>query len=105
MENVWSYISHEVYANNKQYRTVGALKRAIIAAWKTIDIPYLTSLYDTMSKHITQVLQRNRRICNYCKTISDDLPLFKSLNCYFSKTVYIYVTAKNQYFAKNILIR
>ncbi|PAV86294.1 hypothetical protein WR25_20445 [Diploscapter pachys] len=54
MENVWSYISREVYANRKQYRTVNELKRAIIAACKTVDIPYLTSLYDIIPKCITQ---------------------------------------------------
>ena len=40
IENVWGWLSHEIYKEGNQYNTLDDLKAAILRAWKKLDEDY-----------------------------------------------------------------
>ena len=54
----------QVYADNRQYRNVEELKRAILDAWNSISTELLKKLSDSIQNRIFQVIQRNGGLLN-----------------------------------------
>jgi transposase len=50
MENLWAIVSRRVYANNKRYEAVKALKAAILLEWNGIEDSILKKLIKSMEK-------------------------------------------------------
>uniref|UniRef100_A0A914EHI6 Transposase n=1 Tax=Acrobeloides nanus TaxID=290746 RepID=A0A914EHI6_9BILA len=59
IENIWGILVRRIYAENKQYQNVKELKKAIVAAWHTIDQEIIDDLVLSMDNRIFQVINRN----------------------------------------------
>ena len=59
MENLWGILVRRIYAENQQYHNVDELKKAIVAAWHTIDQEVLDNLVLSMDNRIFQVIRNN----------------------------------------------
>lgn len=57
-ENVWGYMVRKIYANNKQYQDVNSLKKAIVAAWQTVDQKLIDNLVLSMDNRLFRVIRR-----------------------------------------------
>ena len=58
MENLWTILSFEVYANCDQYESLDDLKEAILDAWERIPPHFLTKLCDSMVNRCVAVIDR-----------------------------------------------
>lgn len=58
IENVWGILARRVYANNKQYRNVAELKKAIQAEWDGLEQEHIDSLVESMQNRVFEVIQR-----------------------------------------------
>ena len=65
IENLWGIMVRQVYADNRQYRNVEELKRAILDAWNSISTELLKKLSNSMQNRIFQVIQRNGGVTDY----------------------------------------
>lgn len=59
IENLWGIIVRRIYANNRQYPTVEALKDAIWQSWIEIDQEITDNLVLSMDNRLFQVINRN----------------------------------------------
>ena len=59
MENLWGILVRRIYAENKQYQSVGELKMAIVAAWQSVEQEVIDNLVLSMDNRIFQVINRN----------------------------------------------
>ena len=64
MENLWGILVRRIYAENQQYHNVDELKKAIVAAWHTIDQEVLDNLL-SMDNRIFQVIRNNGDTIDY----------------------------------------
>uniref|UniRef100_A0A8R1HUX9 HTH_Tnp_Tc3_2 domain-containing protein n=1 Tax=Caenorhabditis japonica TaxID=281687 RepID=A0A8R1HUX9_CAEJA len=55
IENVWGYMVHKIYEGNKSYVNVAQLKRAIEAAWLTVDQQLIDNLYPSLDSRIFEL--------------------------------------------------
>lgn len=58
IENLWGILVRRIYAENKQYQSVGELKQAIVAAWQGIEQELVDQLVLSMENRIFQVINR-----------------------------------------------
>ncbi|KAG3084978.1 hypothetical protein PI124_g10458 [Phytophthora idaei] len=65
IENVWSVMAARVYANGRQYRTVGELEVAIMAAWDSIEQAYLLKHVESMPRRCLAVIKQKGDLTNY----------------------------------------
>lgn len=65
MENLWGYLVRKVYANSRQYRSVGELETAIVDAWDTIPQDLINNLIGSMNNRCFQVINRNDNRSKY----------------------------------------
>ena len=65
IENVWGYLSRQVYANGKQYNTKEELKNSILDCWKKIPQDYIQKLYSSIPARIFEVIQKNGGSTHY----------------------------------------
>ena len=50
IENVWSYMSDQIYHDGTTYQNVNYLWDALVKAWQSIPIEYIESLYTSIPK-------------------------------------------------------
>lgn len=65
IENLWGILVRRVYANNKQYATVQALKSAIIDAWESIEQTIYSNLINSMPSRIFELIQKKGTATHY----------------------------------------
>jgi hypothetical protein len=65
IENVWSVMAARVYAHGRQYRTVGELEVAIMAAWASIEQKYLLKLVESMPRRCLAVIKQKGGLTKY----------------------------------------
>jgi len=65
IENLWGIIVRRIYAENRQFQTVDALKSAIQAAWTSIDRQMIQNLVNSMQNRIFQVINRSGKCTDY----------------------------------------
>ncbi|KAG3049646.1 hypothetical protein PI124_g9200 [Phytophthora idaei] len=65
IENVWSVMAARVYAHGRQYRTVGVLEVAIMAAWDSIEQEYLLKLVESMPRRCLAVIKQKGDLTKY----------------------------------------
>lgn len=65
MENLWAIIVRRVYAQTRQYSTVGELETAIIEAWEGISPEIIRNLVLSMKNRLFQVINRNGKLTDY----------------------------------------
>lgn len=65
MENVWGWLSLQVYKNSRQFSTSEELQKALQQAWNQIPVNYLKTLYDSMPSRIFELIQKNGKCTNY----------------------------------------
>lgn len=58
IENLWGILSQRVYANNKQFRTVPELIRAIRMEWTRIEPHILQNLVLSMEKRKSDLVEK-----------------------------------------------
>lgn len=58
MENVWGLLTHDVYANGKQYDSVDQLKTAILEAWGRISLETCQKLANSMHNRMLDVIAK-----------------------------------------------
>ncbi|KAE9192277.1 hypothetical protein PF005_g18520 [Phytophthora fragariae] len=63
--NVWSVMAARVYAHGRQYRTVGDLEKAIMAAWASIEQEYLCKLVESMPRRCLAVIKQKGGLTKY----------------------------------------
>ncbi|KAH9143832.1 hypothetical protein AeRB84_012191 [Aphanomyces euteiches] len=56
IEIVWGALAREVYANGRQYESPDELRRSIVFEWANIRQEYLSTLVDSMSTRMAQVI-------------------------------------------------
>jgi hypothetical protein len=54
--NLWGYMTRKVYPNRKQYSTLESLETACRESWKGIDQNYITALFDSMPRRVSELL-------------------------------------------------
>lgn len=59
IENVWGWLSRKVYAEGKQYENRSDLIAAVEAAFVSIPISYLESLYNSLGNRMFEVIRCN----------------------------------------------
>lgn len=65
MENVWSLLVREIYANGKQYATISELKASIISHWKNIAQNTLKSLVRSMPNRVFTLIRKSGAYTGY----------------------------------------
>lgn len=65
MENLWGILVRDIYANNRQYKSVNELKTAIIGSWSKIRKETIKKLVDSMNNRIFQVIHGNGKLTDY----------------------------------------
>lgn len=65
IENLWGYLSRQVYENNKQYHSTYELEMAIMEKWDNIPESFLKKLINSMPNRVFQVIQRNGGATSY----------------------------------------
>jgi hypothetical protein len=65
MENVWGMLVREVFADCRQFETVGQLKQALLHAWEKIKPEALLNLVSSMPERIFQVINRDGGVKDY----------------------------------------
>ena len=58
VENIWGIIVRQIYANKKQYNSIGKLKVAVSEAWEDFEMEISKNLVGSMPKRIFQVIER-----------------------------------------------
>lgn len=59
MENLWSYLVRQVYADGKQYDAVGPLETAIVDAWESIPQKLIDNLIGSMNNRCFEVISKH----------------------------------------------
>ena len=59
IENVWGILVRRVYAENKQYETVGELKNEILKIWSEIGGDIRKNLIESMPKRIFELIEKH----------------------------------------------
>ncbi|KAG6962143.1 hypothetical protein JG688_00008758 [Phytophthora aleatoria] len=57
IENVWGYLTRDVYSDGKQYMTLEDLKDAILDAWEKLDMSRLQELVKSMLDRVADVVE------------------------------------------------
>uniref|UniRef100_A0AAV1TT56 Tc1-like transposase DDE domain-containing protein n=1 Tax=Peronospora matthiolae TaxID=2874970 RepID=A0AAV1TT56_9STRA len=65
IENLWSIVSRQVYANGTQFECVSELKAALIAAWNAISNATLVSLVRSMPRRCIEVIEKKGSKTHY----------------------------------------
>ncbi|KAG3116405.1 hypothetical protein PI124_g9670 [Phytophthora idaei] len=65
IENGWSVVAAWAYAHGHQYRTVGELEVAIMAAWDSIEQEYLLKLVESMPRRCLAVIKQKEALAEY----------------------------------------
>ena len=65
IENVWGWLSNEIYKEGNQYNTVNDLKNAILGAWDKLNEDYLAKLISSMKNCIFEVINKNGGATHY----------------------------------------
>jgi hypothetical protein len=65
IENIWGQLVRIIYAENKQYRTVVELRKAIFDAWNGLGIQTFQNHINSMPNRIFQVINRNGDATDY----------------------------------------
>ncbi|KAG3120743.1 hypothetical protein PI124_g1437 [Phytophthora idaei] len=65
IENAWSVMAARVYAHGHQYRTVGELEVAIMAAWDSIEQEDLFKLVESMPRRCLAVIKQKGDLTKY----------------------------------------
>ncbi|CAH2100518.1 unnamed protein product [Euphydryas editha] len=65
IENVWGWLSRELYKNGKQYNNKQDLEKGIKKCWSKLPIKYIRSLYDSMPSRIFDLIQKKGKSLNY----------------------------------------
>ncbi|KDO28828.1 hypothetical protein SPRG_20031 [Saprolegnia parasitica CBS 223.65] len=58
IENVWSHVMGDVYADGRRYSSVPALRAAIETAWSRLSSAYLKTLVASMNKRCVAILMK-----------------------------------------------
>lgn len=65
VENVWGWLSREVYKNGKQYNNKQELENGIQKCWSKLPIKYIKNLYNSMPSRIFDLIQKKGKSLNY----------------------------------------
>lgn len=65
MENLWGWLSRQIYSGGKQYDNVTELINAIKNAWNEVPASLLTSLFSSMKRRIFEVISKNGGSTHY----------------------------------------
>lgn len=65
MENIWGILVRRIYANQRQFDTIEALKREIIVQWDNLDLNLLNKLALSMNKRTFELIKANGNQINY----------------------------------------
>ncbi|KAG2774240.1 hypothetical protein PC129_g9680 [Phytophthora cactorum] len=65
IENVWSVMAARVYARGLQYRTVGELDVAIMAAWDSIEQEYMLKLVQSIPHRCLAIIKQKGDLTKY----------------------------------------
>jgi transposase len=65
IENAWSWMAHEVYADKPAYENVEELEVAIRSAWEKMPQDYINRLIDSMPSRMKQVIERKGEYIDY----------------------------------------
>nr|CAD2144563.1 unnamed protein product [Meloidogyne enterolobii] len=65
IENVWSMLVRDIYAEGKQFGTVSELKVAISAAWGRLSQVKVAELIEGMDKRMLEVIRNNGGLTHY----------------------------------------
>lgn len=65
IENVWGWLTLEIYGSGKQFSSVPELVKAIEFGWDSISLNYLASLYQSLPNRMTEVLERQGGSTHY----------------------------------------
>ncbi|KAG3106536.1 hypothetical protein PI125_g13142 [Phytophthora idaei] len=57
IENVWGYLTRDVYSDGKQYMALEDLKDAILDAWEKLDMSRLQELVKSMPDRVADVVE------------------------------------------------
>ena len=65
IENLWSIVSRQVYANGTQFEGVSELKDELTATWNSIPNAALVSLVRSMSRRCIEVVEKKGNQTHY----------------------------------------
>ncbi|CAK9819131.1 Transposable element Tc3 transposase [Anthophora quadrimaculata] len=65
IENVWGYLSRNVYINNTQFSSREELINAIKKEWNNIPLSYIETLYKSLPNRIFQIINNNGGCTKY----------------------------------------
>ncbi|KAG2945078.1 hypothetical protein PC119_g6661 [Phytophthora cactorum] len=58
IENLWSIMTRQVYANGKQYSSVGELTEALYETWDAIEMDTIKSLIESMPRRYKECIKK-----------------------------------------------
>lgn len=65
MENFWGILVRKVYAENRQFESLAALKATILECWTQITIENIQSLVNSMPNRIFKLINKNGAVIDY----------------------------------------
>lgn len=65
MENIWGYLSRQVYASGRQFNSSADLVQEINKTWNNLDLNYIHSLYGSIPERIFEVIKNNGKYTKY----------------------------------------
>ena len=65
VENLWGWLSRQIYSEGKQYGNASELMDAIKSAWNEVPVSLLSSLFSSMKRRIFEVISKNGGSTNY----------------------------------------
>lgn len=65
MENVWSWLTRQIYVGGQEFNNKQDLIKAIDKAWKNLDLNFIRSLYDSMPNRIFEIIRNNGKFTHY----------------------------------------
>lgn len=65
IENVWGWLTRQVYGSGQQYSSIPELTEAIELAWSSISLTYLANLYASLPNRMCEVLEQKGGSTHY----------------------------------------
>ncbi|KAG2978279.1 hypothetical protein PC118_g12384 [Phytophthora cactorum] len=65
IENLWSIMTRQVYANGKQYSSVGEITEALYETWDAIEMDTIKSLIESMPRRCKECIKKHDNKTHY----------------------------------------
>lgn len=65
IENVWGYLTQQIYSNRSCFSNIDELKESILDAWNSLEFRYIEELISSMQKRLEMVVKRDGDVIVY----------------------------------------